>query len=89
MSQILGITFPSGDIQKRLLQEVYSEACIDPTQISYVEAHATGTKAGDTQEMNAICDVFCKGRKGPLPIGSVKSNMGHSEPTSGINYFAF
>ncbi|XP_060583977.1 fatty acid synthase-like [Ruditapes philippinarum] len=79
-----GITFPSGDIQKRLLQEVYSEACIDPTQVSYVEAHGTGTKAGDPQEVNTICDVFCKGRKGSLPIGSVKSNMGHSEPASGL-----
>jgi fatty acid synthase len=86
MSHVLGITFPSGDIQKRLLQEVYSEACIDPTQVSYVEAHGTGTKAGDPQEVNTICDVFCKGRKGPLPIGSVKSNMGHSEPASGIEF---
>ncbi|XP_053392677.1 fatty acid synthase-like [Mercenaria mercenaria] len=79
-----GITFPSGDVQKRLLNEVYSEACIDPTQVSYVEAHGTGTKAGDPQEVNTICDVFCKDRKGPLPIGSVKSNMGHSEPASGL-----
>ena len=83
----VGITFPSGDIQKRLLNEVYSEACIDPTQVSYVEAHGTGTKAGDPQEVNTICDVFCKGRKGPLPIGSVKSNMGHSEPASGTDIF--
>ncbi|XP_053376816.1 fatty acid synthase-like [Mercenaria mercenaria] len=79
-----GITFPSGDIQKKLLKEVYSEACIDPTQVSYVEAHGTGTKAGDPQEANALCDVFCKGRIGPLPIGSVKSNMGHTEPASGL-----
>lgn len=34
--------------------------------------------------MNSIADVFCKDRKTPLLIGSVKSNMGHSEPASGL-----
>ncbi|CAC5370812.1 FASN [Mytilus coruscus] len=79
-----GITFPSGSIQKQLLNEVYSEACIDPTSVEYVEAHGTGTKAGDPQELNAICDVFCKDRSTPLLIGSIKSNMGHPEPASGL-----
>ncbi|KAK3090166.1 hypothetical protein FSP39_009679 [Pinctada imbricata] len=83
-----GITFPSGQIQKRLLQEVYSEACIDPATVAYVEAHGTGTKAGDPQEVNTIADVFCKGRQCPLLIGSTKSNMGHSEPASGLSAVA-
>ena len=49
-----------------------------------MEAHGTGTKAGDPQEMNTVADVFCSnGRKGPLLIGSTKSNMGHPEPASG------
>lgn len=78
-----GITFPSGSIQRQLLLEVYNECCIDPSTVSYVEAHGTGTKAGDPQEVNTIADVFCKGRQQPLLIGSVKSNMGHSEPASG------
>ena len=78
-----GITFPSGDMQKQLLNEVYGEAGISPASVSYVESHGTGTKAGDPQEVNTICDVFCKDRTGPLPIGSVKSNMGHAEPASG------
>ena len=79
-----GITFPSGEIQKRLLNEVYSESGVDPVAISYVEAHGTGTKAGDPQEVNTIAEVFCKkGRQGPLLIGSTKSNMGHPEPASG------
>lgn len=82
-----GITFPSGDMQKLLLQQVYSEACIDPVRVTYVEAHGTGTKAGDPQEINAITDVFCKGRQGPLLIGSTKSNMGHPEPASGTSSF--
>ncbi|KAH3871939.1 hypothetical protein DPMN_035154, partial [Dreissena polymorpha] len=79
-----GITFPSGAVQKQLLEEVYSEAGLSPALVSYVEAHGTGTKAGDPQEVNTICDIFCKGRTEPLPIGSVKSNMGHSEPASGL-----
>lgn len=83
MFNLLGITFPSGEIQKRLLTEVYQEAGIDPKDVAYVEAHGTGTKAGDPQELNSITDVFCKGREGPLLIGSTKSNMGHPEPASG------
>ena len=78
-----GITFPSGEVQKRLLQSVYQEANVDPTEVSYVEAHGTGTKAGDPQELNSIVDVFCTGRQGPLMVGSTKSNMGHPEPASG------
>lgn len=52
-----------------------------------MEAHGTGTKAGDKEELSAITSVFCNGRDhkmGPLLIGSVKSNMGHPEPTSGL-----
>lgn len=39
---------------------------------------------GDPEEVSAIDDVFCKTRKTPLPIGSVKSNIGHTEPSSGL-----
>ena len=80
-----GITFPSGEVQARLLREVYSEAGVDPSEVSYVEAHGTGTKVGDPQELNSIVDVFCKNRNDPLMIGSTKSNMGHPEPASGLS----
>ncbi|XP_049809979.1 fatty acid synthase isoform X1 [Schistocerca nitens] len=79
-----GITFPSGEMQKKLVKEVYAEVGLNPSDVSYVEAHGTGTKVGDPQEVNAIADVFCKDRNSPLLIGSVKSNMGHSEPASGL-----
>lgn len=39
-----GITFPNGQMQKKLIKEVYAEAGIDPTEVEYVEAHGTGTK---------------------------------------------
>ncbi|VDO39253.1 unnamed protein product [Haemonchus placei] len=79
-----GITFPSGERQAQLLEEVYNEAGVDPNTVYYVETHGTGTKVGDPQEANAICQVFCSNRKEPLLIGSVKSNMGHAEPASGL-----
>lgn len=79
-----GITFPSGAVQRQLLEEVYSHAGVSPLDVSYVEAHGTGTKAGDPQEVGALADVFCPGRSTPLLVGSVKSNMGHAEPASGL-----
>lgn len=79
-----GVTFPSANMQKRLITEVYDECKLDPLQVSYVEAHGTGTPAGDPIEMSAISEIFCNGRKEPLLVGTVKSNMGHSEPSSGI-----
>ncbi|CAL4149895.1 unnamed protein product [Meganyctiphanes norvegica] len=79
-----GVTFPSGAVQKQLLQQVYKDAGVSPNDVSYVEAHGTGTKVGDPQEVNALADVFCNGRSTPLLMGSVKSNMGHSEPASGL-----
>ena len=41
-------------------------------------------QVGDPEELAALNKVFCKGRQTPLLIGSVKSNMGHSEPASGM-----
>ncbi|XP_025199126.1 fatty acid synthase-like isoform X2 [Melanaphis sacchari] len=79
-----GITFPSGVMQNKLIQEVYAKCGVDPAEVFYVEAHGTGTKAGDPQEVNSIAEFFTKDRKSPLLIGSVKSNMGHSEPSSGL-----
>eukprot|EP00062_Callorhinchus_milii_P004539 gi/632943010/ref/XP_007886730.1/ PREDICTED: fatty acid synthase [Callorhinchus milii] len=79
-----GVTFPSGEMQQRLLKAVYDEAGISPTDVEYVEAHGTGTKVGDPQEVNGIVNVFCQGKRQPLLIGSTKSNMGHPEPASGL-----
>ncbi|XP_071318722.1 fatty acid synthase [Trachinotus anak] len=79
-----GVTFPSGEMQQRLVQSLYQEANITPEQVEYVEAHGTGTKVGDPQEVNGIVSVFCKSKREPLLIGSTKSNMGHPEPASGL-----
>jgi len=41
-------------------------------------------QVGEPEEMAALDQVFCKGRQTPLLIGSVRSNMGHSEAASGL-----
>ncbi|KAL1480339.1 hypothetical protein MTO96_051117 [Rhipicephalus appendiculatus] len=80
-----GISTPSATLQEKLLREVYSEAKIDPSHVLYLEAHGTGTKVGDPTELAAASSVFCKAeRRKPLKIGSVKSNLGHSEAASGF-----
>ncbi|KAI8423485.1 hypothetical protein MSG28_012601 [Choristoneura fumiferana] len=83
-NKVQGVTYPSGAMQRQLAQETFDEAHLWPQDVAYVEAHGTGTKAGDPEEVNAIAELFCEGRTTPLLIGSVKSNMGHSEPASGL-----
>ncbi|XP_059050659.1 fatty acid synthase-like [Achroia grisella] len=79
-----GITYPAGEMQRQLAAETFREAGLRPQDVAYVEAHGTGTKVGDPQEVNSIAELFCKDKKTPLLLGSVKSNMGHSEPASGL-----
>uniref|UniRef100_UPI00398F77C5 fatty acid synthase n=1 Tax=Pristiophorus japonicus TaxID=55135 RepID=UPI00398F77C5 len=79
-----GVTFPSGEMQQKLIQSVYEEAGVSPADVEYVEAHGTGTKVGDPQELNGIVNVFCPFDRKPLLLGSTKSNMGHPEPASGL-----
>ncbi|CAH2098693.1 unnamed protein product [Euphydryas editha] len=79
-----GITYPAGKMQKLLLSEFYEECCVPPNSLEYIEAHGTGTKVGDPEELNAIDEVMCTGRSEPLFLGSIKSNLGHSEAASGI-----
>ncbi|XP_074596259.1 fatty acid synthase-like [Brevipalpus obovatus] len=81
-----GITFPSVKMQRQLMAETYDEVGLDPTTVEYVEAHTTGTQAGDPVELKAIYDVFCYQRsaENPVKIGSLKSNMGHAEGASGL-----
>ncbi|KAM3963796.1 fatty acid synthase-like [Aphomia sociella] len=79
-----GITYPAGNIQKLLLREFYEECSIPPSSLEFVEAHGTGTRVGDPEELLAIDEIFCTGRSEPLMIGSIKSNLGHTEPASGL-----
>ncbi|GAB6031067.1 hypothetical protein CHUAL_007878 [Chamberlinius hualienensis] len=82
--KIQGVTYPNGERQSELLAEVYSEAGIDTKDVCYIECHGTGTPVGDPVEVNSIANTLCQDRNGPLLVGSVKSNMGHSEGASGL-----
>lgn len=79
-----GISLPSADAQVGLLDRVYREAEIDPNNIAFIEGHGTGTKVGDPAEVYAIGQVIGKRRRAPVPLGSIKSNIGHTEPASGL-----
>ncbi|KAL1881223.1 Type I Iterative PKS [Diaporthe australafricana] len=80
------ITSPSQAAQEALIRECYQRAGLDPRDTQYFEAHGTGTKTGDPIEARAVAAVFQPGRceEQPLRIGSVKTNLGHTEPTSGL-----
>lgn len=77
-----GLTVPSGPAQERLITEALQDAHIDRSQIDYVEAHGSGTRLGDPQELHALARVFGQ-RSEPVMIGSVKSNLGHLEAAAG------
>lgn len=82
-----GITFPSDKSQESLIRQAKEATGISIDHVEYLEAHGTGTPAGDPQEARAIANVYCNpgSRKtGPLLLGSVKTNMGHSEAASGL-----
>lgn len=78
-----GITYPSGTMQQELLSDFYDDLKLDPRTLDYVEAHSTGTVVGDPEECKALDNIFCQNRKNPLLVGSVKSNIGHTESCSG------
>jgi len=80
------ITTPSPDAQEALIREVYRKAGLDPAETTYFEAHGTGTPTGDPIEIKAISSVFSSTRtpENPLLIGSVKTNIGHTETSSGL-----
>ena len=78
-----GFLVPSEEGQSRALRHAYEVAGLSPGDVSLLECHATGTTIGDATELRSIADVF-GGRTTPLPIGSLKSNMGHLITAAGV-----
>ncbi|KAK5652872.1 hypothetical protein OQA88_9538 [Cercophora sp. LCS_1] len=80
------ITTPSGEAQEVLIRACYARAGLNPAHTTYFEAHGTGTPTGDPIEVKAIASVFRDSRPPdqPLAIGSVKTNIGHTETASGV-----
>jgi acyl transferase domain-containing protein len=80
------ITAPSSLAQEALIRDVYRKAGLNPAETRFFEAHGTGTPTGDPLEISAISSVFSADRSAedPLFIGSVKTNIGHTETSSGL-----
>ncbi|MFY1634208.1 SDR family NAD(P)-dependent oxidoreductase [Solwaraspora sp. WMMB335] len=81
-----GLTVPNGAAQEQVIRAALAAARLRPADVQYVEAHGTGTPLGDPIEMGAINDVFAESHtpRSPILVGSVKTNLGHMEPASGI-----
>ncbi|HEX3537584.1 MAG TPA: polyketide synthase, partial [Stellaceae bacterium] len=80
----IGLSLPSEAAQSALLRSVYAGAEVSPDELAFFEMHGTGTPAGDPIEAAAVGGALGGRRQTPLPIGSVKTNIGHLEPASGM-----
>ncbi len=81
-----GLTVPNGLAQEKVIQAVLKSSKILPAEVSYIEAHGTGTALGDPIELEALKNTYGKDRQqdNPLLVGSVKTNIGHTETVSGV-----
>ncbi|MYI89695.1 MAG: KR domain-containing protein, partial [Gammaproteobacteria bacterium] len=80
------LTVPRGIAQEQLLEESLARAGISPSEVDYLETHATGSQLGDPIEVSVAASVYGKGRTQdqPLLLGTVKTNIGHLEAAAGI-----
>lgn len=76
-------TAPNGRSQVEVIRGALHKAGLSPEDVQYIEAHGTGTPLGDPIELHSIAEVF-RGRNLPLVVGSVKTNIGHTESAAGI-----
>ncbi|HVG06172.1 MAG TPA: amino acid adenylation domain-containing protein [Thermoanaerobaculia bacterium] len=83
----VGFTAPAVEGQARVIRKAHLAAGIDPETIGYVEAHGTGTAMGDPVEIAGLTEAFRAGgarKTGFCAIGTVKSNIGHTDAAAGI-----
>jgi acyl transferase domain-containing protein len=82
-----GLLAPSTEGQVRAIRQAMEQSGLDATDLSLVECHATGTPVGDATEIQSMLEAYgpaLGARSEPLPIGSLKSNMGHLITAAGI-----
>uniref|UniRef100_A0AAU3GNW7 SDR family NAD(P)-dependent oxidoreductase n=1 Tax=Streptomyces sp. NBC_01401 TaxID=2903854 RepID=A0AAU3GNW7_9ACTN len=79
-----GLSAPNGLAQQRVIRQALANARLDPSDVYAVEAHGTGTTLGDPIEAQALLATYGQDREEPLWLGSVKSNIGHTQLASGV-----
>ena len=81
-----GLTVPNGPSQVAVIRQALANGGVNPADVSYIEAHGTGTSLGDPQEVEALGKVFGRthSQEQPLIIGSAKTNIGHTEGAAGV-----
>ena len=81
-----GLTAPNGPSQREVIRAALKDAAVSPEDVSYIEAHGTGTSLGDPIELNSLKEVLVQRRTLDQTcwIGSVKTNFGHLEAAAGI-----
>jgi acyl transferase domain-containing protein len=81
-----GLTAPNGPSQQRVIREALTNARVRTDQVDVVEAHGTGTTLGDPIEAQALLATYGQDRPEgrPLWLGSVKSNIGHTQAAGGV-----
>jgi acyl transferase domain-containing protein/ubiquinone/menaquinone biosynthesis C-methylase UbiE/acyl carrier protein len=81
-----GLTVPNGPSQEKVIRQALNSCSLKPEQISYIDAHGTGTSLGDPIEMSAIGNVYGVNRTSDnmMYVGSVKSNIGHLESAASV-----
>ncbi|WDD92409.1 amino acid adenylation domain-containing protein [Burkholderia sp. FERM BP-3421] len=80
-----GLLAPNREAQVTVVREALANAGLTPRDIDYLECHGTGTRLGDAIELGAIAESLLAARDGrPLPIGSIKANLGHLEAAAGM-----